>query len=191
MRIEYPHLYAYLKRFKKILVSRSGMKRYFDPEKDPFYSIYNVAPYTLAPYKVVWREQASALTVAVVGSKEGKVIVPDHKLMLVPFDNEQEAHYVCGVLASVVARLVVKSYVVSVSTSTHVLEYIAVPHFDAGNPVHTRLAALSQEAHRLAAAGDKDSLTAVEKQVNQAAAELWNITDTELREIRRSLAELA
>jgi len=172
------------------------MKRYFDPTKDPFYSMYNVAPYTFAPYKVVWREQASTFTVAVVGSKEGKVIVPDHKLMLVPFEDEQEAHFVCGALASVIAQLVVKSYVVSVSTSTHVLQHIAVPKFDAENPIHTRLAALSQQAHQLAATqpceGSKPSqgLDAIEAQVDEAAAELWGITEKELREIRRSLAEL-
>jgi len=190
MRVEYPNLYGYLKRFEDTLRSRSGLKRYFDTATDPFYSMYNVAPYTFAPYKVVWREQASAFTVAVVVSKEGKVIVPDHKLMLVPFEDEQEAHFVCGALASAIAQLVVKSYVVSVSTSTHILQHIAVPQFDAGNPLHTRLAALSQRAHLLAAAGDEAGLAAVEAQVNEAARELWNITDRELKEIRRSLAEL-
>jgi hypothetical protein len=190
MRLEYPNLYGYLKRFEGILRSRSGMKRYFDPTKDPFYSMYNVAPYTFAPYKVVWREQASKFTVAVVGSKEGKVIVPDHKLMLVPFGDEQEAHFVCGALASTIVQLAVKAYVVSVSTSTHVLEHIGVPRFEAGNLVHARLAALSQQAHQLAAAGDKAGLKVVEAQVDEAAAELWGITEKELQEIRRSLAEL-
>jgi len=190
MRVEYPHLYGYLKRFEHVLRNRSGMKRYFNPDKDPFYSMYNVASYTFAPHKVVWREQARTFTVAVVGVKEGKVIVPDHKLMLVPFDDEQETHFVCGALASSIAQLVVKSYVVSVSTSTHVLQHIAVPKFDTGNPIHTRLAALSQQAHQLAAAGDEAGLAAVEAQVDEAAAELWGITDRELREIRRSLAEM-
>ena len=193
MRIEYPHLYGYLKRFENILRGRSGMKRYFDPAKDPFYSMYNVAPYTFAPYKVVWREQASMFTVAVVSSKENKVIVPDHKLMLVPFEDEQEAHFVCGALASSIAQLVVKSYVVSVSTSTHVLQHIAVPQFDASNPTHTHLAALSQQAHRLAAGQDLPGLrdlAGLEAQVDEAAAELWEITDRELMEIRRSLEEL-
>ena len=169
---------------------RSGMRLYFDPEKDPFYSMYNVAHYTFAPYKVVWREQASTFTVAVVGSKEGKVIVPDHKLMLVPFEDEQEAHYVCGALSSTIAQLVVKSYVVSVSTSTHVLEYIAVPQFDPENPLHARLLALSQRAHKFAETGDEAGLINIETQLDEAAAELWGITDQELEDIQRSLEEL-
>lgn len=56
--------------------------------------------------------------------------------------------------------------------------------------LHTRLTALSQEAHQLAAADDEAGLAAIETRVDQAAAELWRITNKELQEIRRSLAEL-
>jgi hypothetical protein len=38
--------------------------------------------------------------------------------------------------------------------------------------------------------GDQEALGEVEDQVDRAAAELWGLTDAELREIRRSLAEL-
>ncbi len=58
------------------------------------------------------------------------------------------------------------------------------------NPIHTRLVALSQQAHQLAAAGDEVGLAVVEAQLDEAAAELWGITERELKEIRRSLAEL-
>jgi len=47
-----------------------------------------------------------------------------------------------------------------------------------------------QQAHHLAAAGDEAGLAAVEAQVDEEAAELWGITDRELKEIRRSLEEL-
>ena len=45
--------------------------------------------HTIAPYRVVWREQASVLTCALVSStsldgQPEKVVVPDHKLMFVP-----------------------------------------------------------------------------------------------------------
>lgn len=74
-----------------------------------------------------------------------------------------------------------------------------IPRFDASNRTHTRLAALSQQAHRLAAAQTSEvsetsevsrRLAEVEVQVDEAAAELWGITDRELEEIRRSLEEL-
>ena len=58
----------------------------------------------------------------------------------------------------------------------------------------TRLAALSQQAHALAkdpkGLGDPAGLANIEAQVDEAAAELWGITDRELMEIRRSLEEL-
>ena len=49
---------------------------------------------------------------------------------------------------------------------------------------------IALRTHQLAAAGDEAGLTAVEAEVDEASAELWGITDRELREIRRSLEEL-
>ena len=161
-----------------------------------------VADYTFSPFKVVWKYIASEFTCAVVGSLSdeylgGKVVVPDHRLMLIPCNDESEAHYVCGLLNSSISRFTVKSFVIGTQISTYVLEHIAVPQFDAENPIHTCLAALSQQAHQLAAADQppegsdpSGGLAAIEAQVDEAAAELWGITDRELREIRRSLEEL-
>ena len=196
MRIEYPHLYGYLKRFECILRNRSGMKRYFDPDKDPFYSMYNVASYTFAPYKVVWKALTRETAVTVVSTHEDKwfdepkVVIPEHNAIFIPTQLEQEAHYLCAMLNSSISSLVVQAHS-SLFYSASILEHIAVPQFDAGNPIHTRLAALSQQAHQLAAAEDEAGLAAVEAQVDEAAAELWGITDGELREIRRSLEELS
>jgi hypothetical protein len=74
--------------------------------------------------------------------------------------------------------------------SANLLQFIAAPPFDAENPIHTRLAVLSQQAHQLAAAGGEAGLAAVKAQVDEAAAELWGIAGRELKEIRRSLKEL-
>lgn len=194
MRVEYPHLYGYLKRFEHILRNRSGMKRYFDPQRDPFYSIYNVAPYTFAPYKVVWPEVAQGINAAVISGCQGnyledKVLIPDHTLILIPCESASEAHFLCASLNSAPSRLVVQAYI-ALHPSPHVLQHIAVPKFDVGNPVHLQLTMLSQQAHQLAVAGDEADLSAVEAQVDQAAAELWGITHKELQEIRRSLKEL-
>jgi hypothetical protein len=189
MKVQLPLTYAYLKEFEEALWTRKSQSVRDLMERSAFYAMYAVDHYTFAPYKALWREQASPLTVAVVGSHDGKVIVPDHKLMLVPLEGEREAHYVCGALGSTIAQLIVESYVVAVSTSTHVLDYVAVPEFDPGNSIHARLAKLSQQAHKLAEVHDENALTEIEAQVNQAAAELWDITDQELEDIRRSLEE--
>jgi hypothetical protein len=195
LKVHQPRLYAYLKKFEATLRERSGYRKYFDPEKDAFYSIYNVATYTLAPYKVVWKALARQTAVTVVSTcedewfDEPKVIIPEHNTIFIPTQLEQEAHYLCAVLNSDIGSLVVQAHS-SLFYSASIVEHIAVPQFDAENPIHTRLAALSQQAHQLAAVGDEAGLVAVEAQVDEAAAELWGITDEELKEIRRSLEEL-
>lgn len=184
---KYPKTYAYLKRFEEPLRQRSGYRRYFS-ESDPFYSMFDVGDYTFAPYKVVWREQAAGLTVAVtepLGTEvvipDHKLVIPDHKLMMVDFQDVDEAHYLCAALNSSPAQLVVLSYGVTIQMDTHVLENIRVPHYDPANPSHRQLAALSKQAH---------AATAIEAEIDRLAAQLWGLTEGELREIQESLAEL-
>ena len=98
-----------------------------------------------------------------------------------------------AVLDSSIVNFVAKSYSVKGGKSfgsANLLEYVRIPKFDAKNAVHARLASLSQQAHKLAASGDEVKLAAIEAQVDQAAAELWGISDKEFAEIRRSLEEL-
>jgi hypothetical protein len=129
---------------------------------------------------------------------------PIHKntVMFVSFENRQEAHFLCAVLNTSIVTFVARAYSVKGGKSfgsANLSQFIAVPQFDAENPIHTRLAALSQQAHQLAAAQTSEvsetsevsrRLAEVEAQVDEAAAELWGITDRELKEIRRSLEEL-
>ena len=202
----WPKTWAYLKRFEKPLRERSGFKRYFTRkdksgqvmETGPFYSMFNVGDYTFAPWKVVWRYIASEMTAAVVG-RDGftqKLIIPDHRLMIVPLEDEAEAHYIAGALNSCVGRFMVATFIIGTQISTHVLEKIRIPHYDSNDPSHHRLADLSLRAHELAPAaygGDgaaQAELRHVEEEIDRAAAELWGLTGEELAEIRRSLEEL-
>jgi len=182
LKVNYPHTYAYLKQFEDMLRQRSGYKKYFDPAKDAFYSMYDIAEYTFAPYKVVWREQAAPLTAAVPATTDLRA-VPDHKLMLVECSSDSESHYLCGALNSAPVRLLVQSYAVETQTSTHVLAHAAVPGFNRRNAVHRRLSALSQEAHELAAKGIEGAarLREVEDEIDHLAARLWGLTEEERR----------
>jgi hypothetical protein len=205
---EYAETYKYLKEFAPLLRSRSGFKKYFCKEERkggkktlvpfaPFYSLYNIGEYTLAPYKVCWREQAEFFTCAITETskvaREKKVVIPDHKLMFVPLEKEDEAHYVCAVLNSAPSVMIVKSYGVETQTSTHVLEYVRLPQYDPEDKRHRRLAKLSGQAHELADEPDDSTpkkILAVENEIDEAAAELWGISANELREIQFSLADL-
>jgi len=203
MQQRWPKTWTYLKRFEKPLRQRSGFKRYFTRkqgkqviETGPFYSMFNVGDYTFAPWKVVWREQSAWFTCAAVGPLGEKAIVPDHKLMLVPCSRKEEAYYLSAVLNAAPATLSIWAYVISIQQTTHILENIRVPRYDAGEAIHRKLAFLSQRAHELAPQaynGDKDAqdqLCQVEEEIDRAAAQLWNLSEEELAEIKRSLEEL-
>ena len=73
----------------------------------------------------------------------------------------------------------------------HVLEHIRIPRFDPENPLHRRLAELSQKAHQAAQSDDAMELHRIEAEMDRLAAGLWGLEDDELREIQQSLRELA
>ena len=199
MQTDYPCTYGYLKRFEEVLRKRAAFKRYFTRkdknnrivETGPFYSMFGIGPYTFAPWKVVWREQASTMTASVVSPKDGKPVMPDHKLMLVDCTSEDEACFVCACLNSSVGQMVAVSYAVEIQMTPHILEHIRIPRFDPGNPVHGRLAELSKEAHAAAARGDAQGLRAIEAEIDQQAAQVWGLSAAELRAVQESLSELS
>lgn len=197
LKVTYPHTHAYLKQFEDPLRSKRRSQVVRDlMEKGAFYSMYAVADYTFAPFKVVWpevghtvRAAASVITDdAVVGSK---CQVPDHTLIMVPAETAEEAHYLTAILNSLPSTAVVQGYV-SLHPSPHVLENVAIPTFDVANPLHQSLATLSQRAHRAAAKGDagKAELHHAEEEIDRVAARLWGITGDELAEIRQALEDL-
>jgi len=201
LKTKHPLTSAYLLKFEKVLRQRSGFRKYFCDERGkpfaPFYSLYNIGEYTLAPYKVCWPELSNDLRAGVAepgkgGKGKNRVLVPDHTVVFIPLKDRQEAHYCCALLNSSIAGLVVASYI-TLHPSPHVLENVCLPKFDAADKRHQRLAGLSAEAHDLAAEpSEKNTETLREKEaeIDQKAAEVWAITATELRDIQSSLADL-
>ncbi|MCX6844839.1 MAG: SAM-dependent DNA methyltransferase, partial [candidate division WOR-3 bacterium] len=197
MQTRCPKTFAYLKLFEKMLRERATFKRYFRPDRDPFYSMFNISDYTLAPWKVVWREMAETMTAAVVGKVTRKPVVPDHKLMLVECLTEAEAHYLCATLNCSPSRMVVAGYTIAVSMDPHIMEHLRIPKYNPKDKVHKRLAELSIQAHELARTPEGSEpqavsrkLEAVEAQVDLESAKLWNLSASDLAEIQRSLKEL-
>ena len=183
-----PRTLAYLERHKALLTARKAFRRYFRQEQ-PFYSMFNIGEYTFAPYKVVWAEQGE-FGCAVVGEVAGKPLVPDHKIMLVPFEDPAEAHYVCAVANSVPFVLAVKSYAVDIQQDTHVFANVKVPRYDAGNANHRDLANLSMTAHQIASGERGGVLADVEREVNDRAARVWGLTERDLAAVQAELAHL-
>jgi hypothetical protein len=195
LAVQFPKTYAYLDHFRGQLGMRAVYRKLLAPGGEPFYAMYNVGGYTFSPHKVLWRYIASRLTCAVVSDCNDpqlgqRTVVPDSKLVLVPFKTNVEAHFVCAALNNCISEYIVASYTVETQISTHVLEYVAIPVFDPTNPTHIALSDLSQQAHAATAAGDAARVREIEAEVDRLAAKLWGLTDAELLEIQESLAEL-
>ena len=89
MKRRWPKTYAYLKQFegspekpeRGTLRGRSGYRQYFKPS-DPFYSMYNIGPYTMAEWKVLWPEVGHSVRASVSGPStvEKKSSLPDHTI---------------------------------------------------------------------------------------------------------------
>ncbi|MBN2565592.1 MAG: N-6 DNA methylase [Candidatus Eisenbacteria bacterium] len=188
MEKEFPKAHSYLTKFEKVLKARPALRRYFR-DTDPFWSMFNVSSFTLAPWKVVWREQASTFMSAVVGSHQRRPVVPDHKLMMVAVASRQEAHYLCAALNSAPSCLAVAAYAITIQMNTHILENVGVPQFSTSNTTHLRLAELSEDAHKAIARGKIAEVKKIEEEIDRAAARLWGLKDEELAEIKQSLEE--
>ena len=191
METDFPKTFAYLKRFESVLKRRAAFHRYFKDDA-PFYSIFNIGEYTFAPYKVVWRRVADVMDAAVIekGNLVGKrkVVIPDATCQMVPFDDHQDAHYLCAVLNSSPARLAIQSYIV-LHPDSHILKNISIPIFSKANQAHLKLVELSAAAHKAAMADDTAQVKRIEEEVDRCAAKLWGLTVEELDEIRSSLEE--
>jgi hypothetical protein len=190
MRREHPKTFAYLKQFENQLRKRSGFKQYFKPA-DPFYSIYNVGPYTIADWKVLWPEVGHTVRAGVCGPAEveaAKPTLPDHTIVAVSCRSKQEAHFICALLNSAPAQLAASGYIAQ-HPSPHIMENIAVPKFNAKDQTHTLLARLSEKCHMTTSNEDEVELARLEGEIDEAAANVWRITDRELKAIRIAIAD--
>ena len=157
----YPNTYDYFYNnnvnhysddFIDILVNRGIYKKHYketSKKKIPPHVLYNIGTYTASPYKIIWKAlQGKGMNACVIGSEDGKLILPDHNNIMVALDNELEAHYLCGIMNSKLVEEFIDAYV-SWFKSAHILENINIPKFDKENYIHIEIANNSKEAHRL------------------------------------------
>jgi len=181
-----PKTYAYLKHFEPVLRERRDRgTRGIVESGGPFYSMFSVGEYTLAPYKVVWTRIASDIVAAVVKSE----VIPQETITLIGVSSQEEADYVCAIMNSVPFRFSAIAYSQTGGKSfgsPHILENLRIPKFVPTNTIHRKLAQLGREA----TLKQGEELKAIEHEVDEVAAELWGITDKELKEIKRNFAEI-
>jgi hypothetical protein len=206
IKTKFPNTYDYLNHFKKELEKRSIHKLW--GKNNPFYTVYDIGVYTFAPYKVVWKEVSARMkaggfhTAVLEPTKdlEMKPVIPDHTVVLIPIFNRDEAYYLAGVLNSTIVG-VISQYAVVGSLE----EYMAVPKFDPNNQIHKQIVALSVKAHELArcihaevkpsycdeVVNPLKELEKVEGEIDLAVAELFGLSEEDLREFEKLMAILS
>lgn len=180
MARRYPRTHAYLERFHERLVARKSFRN-FDPATKTPWELYNVGSYTFAPYKVVWREQATRFTAALAPPRLNRPVVPDHKLFSVGLEDLDEAYFVLALLNSTPIRVLVDSYALELSLSSHLFSYAAIPRFSPQDPNHARLSEFGRRAHGAELPG---ILEAAEEAIDLEAAQLWGLTQLQVDALR-------
>lgn len=186
----FPGALEFLSQFEAELRQRAAYKRYHSRAKGskraaaPFWSMFDVGSYTLAPYKVVWKDIATDFAAAVMPELD-PMPLPAHTVMLLACESDEEAHYVCGLLNSVPARVLISAYVAT-HISTHTTKVVRIPKFDPGSTDHAAIAAASRVAHTAVAEGEEPDQVVVDK----AAGKIWGLSDGEIEEMREFLAKL-
>jgi hypothetical protein len=171
----HPLAWAFIRKFEKPLRERKLYKKFFDPDKDPFYSMYFVADYTFHPHKVAWMDVSATMKAVVLPEGKGNdLMIPEHKVMFLTTKSAEEAHYVAAVLNSEPVGTVISGYIVDNSVSTHPVDNIVIPRFDPKNTVHEKLLNLSKACHLAAKKEDATALAASEKLITETVQELWS-----------------
>ena len=115
--------------------------------------MYDIGEYTFSKYKVVWKALASGMISSVISSINhellgNKLVIPDHNVLMTPFNTREEAHYLCGILNSKIVNDFVVAYI-SWFYSSHILEHINIPDFDKTNNDHLLISNISEKAHKV------------------------------------------
>ena len=162
-------------------------KYFYQCSNAAFYTMFNVSGYTFADYRVIWSRMANDMKAAVVtkfktpfGEKE---VLGTDTTALIPFDNEMEAHFVCGILNSGIARYFIRSFSSGGRGfgAPSILENILIPQYNNENRLHKKIASLSKQAHIHATNSIENELSQDEISINNQVAKLYKINKMEMK----------
>ena len=184
-----PLTFHYFRTFEKELRARSGYKQ-LHHDRPEFYVVGNVGDYTIAPYKVVFKELTEVFQCAVIGptpletSRTRKPIIPDHKLLFLTCHHAEEAHFLAGVLNSIPVRVALYSASVGVQTQSYYatdISRLQIPAFNGNEEIHIEIARISEQCHELAAnSAESVELRELEARLSATVATIWKISKREL-----------
>lgn len=180
MKINYPKTYEYFYKkehgFIDVLINRGIYTKHYQSlkttKKTPEYALYDIGEYTFSKYKVVWKALASGIIATTISNINDKLIIPDHNLVMVPINDENEAYYLSGVLNTKIVSQFANAYI-SWFFSTHILENINIPKYNQSDEDHVYIANLSKKAHELSK--NINTLSKAEQEQHNNICELLNI----------------
>jgi len=199
LRERFPLTWAYLARFEPVLRRRAMYRRYF-PERGrgrgeagaPFYSMFDVGPYSFSAWKVVWAGFGTRTRqAAVAGPVGGRPVMPNQAMHpFIATASGDEAHYLCAILNASPVEAALRAHTQPGGKSfaqPGAVARLRLPRFEPGCPAHLALAELSRQAHAAAAGDSPADLPALEREIDAHAASLWNLSPAELAALDRLL----
>jgi hypothetical protein len=180
MKQRFPKAFAFFKRFERPLSSRSGYKQLHKSRKE-FYVIGNVGNYTLAPFKVVFKDLSEFLQCSVIGpvrieGMPSTPVVPDHTVLFVTCESENECHFIAGLLNSIPARVALHGASVGVQTQRYFptdVSRLRIPLFKPTDASHAEIVRLSNLCHNHSTEGQH--LQRLERDLAEATSGIWSI----------------
>lgn len=145
----FPLIYDYLSSMKPTLQERKGFAGWEKKiHAENFHTLQRIGDYTFSKFKVCWKYIASEFTVCVIsGDSEGKPILPNDKVMFVPFDDRDSAYFFGGLLSSKLLRSYINSMISNRQISTNTLKSLFLPDFDSNNSIHRNISNCCRSGH--------------------------------------------
>ena len=149
-----PRCRQYLERHQSTLRRRAAYQRY--QAQAPFWSMYNVGPYTISPYKVLWRRMDKIIRAVALGLCQDeylgeKPFVPQETCVFVACRDMDEAYYLAAMLNSEIVGQLASAQSVAGGKgfgTPGMFAQLNIREFCRDNARHRRLAFLGGEAHR-------------------------------------------
>jgi hypothetical protein len=173
----YPLAYEYLLSMRDVLSERQGFAGWEkEVLKKYFYTLQRIGEYTFSRYKVCWKYIASEFTVCVVnGDDYAKPILPNDKVMFIPFESSQAAYFLCGMLSSTPIRNYINSSASKRQISTNVIRSLALPQFDETKALHLEISSTCMRGHSATSDNDAETLNMLRKQLDIQVGSLFGL----------------
>lgn len=173
---EYPLAWQYLQENADILKSRKGFAGWEKKIHERFlYTLQRIGEYTFSPFKVCWKYISSEFTICVLGANESeRYLIPNDKVMFIPFNDLDEAFFVGGILSSSIVRSYVHSCMSSRQISTNIIKAIYIPEFQEGNHGHHVISRLCDDGHELARKGQFKELKVIRDALDEEVNALYS-----------------